>query len=393
VFSVPSEVSGRTIIAPMSAVTPWTLITEPEALRQLADELNTEGLVAVDTESNSLHAFQEQVCLVQFTANGDDILVDPLAVPDISPLGPLFENPGIEKIFHAAEYDLMVLARDYDFRFANLFDTMVAARILGRDKVGLGNLLEAEFGVKLAKKHQRANWGRRPLTADMLDYARLDTHYLIELRTKLKQDLMERERWAIAEEDFRRLVDTVLEPPEFDASDVWRVKGASKLQPEVLAVLQKLVDYRGEQAKRADVPLFKILGDKTLVAIAEARPSNNEELGALEGMSEGQVRRHGRGLLAAVQAGRNAGPPQRPKRSPYDEEFVERVDALREWRKNAAKAMEVESDVVLPRDLMESIARHNPRNPRELEADLGVLPWRLEHYGDEILDVLRKAGQ
>ncbi len=377
----------------MSADTPWTLVTDPEALRQLAGDLNKQGLVAVDTESNSLHAFQEQVCLVQFTANGEDILVDPLAVPDIRPLGPLFQNPDIEKIFHAAEYDLMVLARDYDFRFANLFDTMVAARILGREKVGLGNMLEAEFGVKLAKKHQRANWGKRPLTADMLDYARLDTHYLIELRNKLKNELMERQRWMIAEEDFRRLADNVLEPPDFDARDVWRVKGAYKLQPEVLAVLQKLVEYRAEQAARADVPLFKILGDKTLVAIAEARPTNNQELGEQPGMSEGQVRRHGKRLLAAVRAGRGAEAPRRPKRAPYDEEYVERVDALREWRKNAAKALEVESDVVLPRDLMESIAKRNPRNPRELEAELGVLPWRLQTYGDQILDTLKKANE
>lgn len=377
----------------MSADSPWTLITDAEALRQLAGELNTEGLVAVDTESNSLHAFQEQVCLVQFTANGDDILVDPLAVPDISPLGPLFQNPDIEKIFHAAEYDLMVLARDYDFGFANLFDTMVAARILGRERVGLGNMLEAEFGVKLAKKHQRANWGKRPLTADMLDYARLDTHYLIELRNKLKNELIERGRWVIAEEDFRRLADNVLEPAEFDARDVWRVKGAHKLQPDVLAVLQKLVDYRAEQAQRADVPLFKILGDKTLVAIAEARPGNNAELSEQPGMSDGQVRRHGKSLLAAVRAGRVTQAPRRPKREPYDEEYVERVDALREWRKNAAKAMEVESDVVLPRDLMETIAKRNPRNPRELEDELSALPWRLENYGDQILDTLKKANE
>lgn len=373
--------------------TPWMLITEPAELKGLAQELGRQRLVAVDTESNSLHAFREQVCLIQFSADGRDSLVDPLAVPDVGALGPLFSNPRIEKIFHAAEYDLMVLARDYGFGFRNLFDTMIAARILGRQQVGLGNMLEAEFGVKLAKKFQRANWGQRPLSREMLDYARLDTHYLIELRHRLKRELVERGRWPIAEEDFKRLETTVLEAPDADAADIWRIKGAYKLDRSVTPILQKLAEYRAQQAERADVPLFKVLGDSTLTAIASAAPVSLEQLSQIPGMSEGQIRRHGRAILAAVQAGAGAEPPPRPKRAPYDEAYVERLDALRNWRKQTAKAMEVESDVVLPRDLLEGLAKRNPRNRRELDAMLNELPWRRAQYGDQILDVLRKANQ
>jgi ribonuclease D len=142
--------------------------------------------VAVDTESNSLFAYREQVCLVQFSTTQADFLVDPLALADLTPLAPLFADPKIEKVFHAAEYDLLCLKRDFGFSFANLFDTMLAGRILGRKEIGLGAMLEAFYGVQADKRHQRANWGQRPLPAPLLEYATLDTHYLIPLRDAWK---------------------------------------------------------------------------------------------------------------------------------------------------------------------------------------------------------------
>src|SRR3989304_2551096 len=170
------------------------LITHPRQLEALAKTLASEAILAVDTESNSLHAYREQVCLVQFTTSQADYLVDPLVLLDLSPLAGLFSNPNIEKIFHAAEYDLVCLKRDFGFSFANLFDTMLAARILGRPGVGLGSLLESEFGVPLDKRFQRANWGQRPLPPSLLAYARLDTHYLIDLRHRLKAALEKKRR-------------------------------------------------------------------------------------------------------------------------------------------------------------------------------------------------------
>jgi len=184
---------------------PPKLITKAGELQQLVDKLALESIIAVDTESNSLFAYQEQVCLIQFSTQQYDYLVDPLALDDISSLEPIFSSPEIEVIFHAAEYDLLCLKRDFGFTFTNLFDTMVAARTLGQEAVGLGSLLKAKFGVAVEKKYQRANWGQRPLPEDMLQYAQLDTHYLIALRDILKQELITNGRYALAEEDFRRL--------------------------------------------------------------------------------------------------------------------------------------------------------------------------------------------
>lgn len=372
----------------MSARTHAQLITQAEELKSLAASLAVEKLIAVDTESNGLHAFHEQVCLIQFSTNEEDYLVDPLAIQDISPLAKIFSNPEIEKIFHASEYDLIVLQRDFGWRFANLFDTMIAARILGKKKVGLGGLLESELDVKLAKRFQKADWGKRPIPANMLDYARLDTHYLIELRRKLQDELKQGPRWPIAEEDFARLPTIIPTPAPASDGDIWRIKGVRDLQPQDRAILSKLADYRKKRAEKADVPLFKIIGDRTLSAIAAAAPRGLAELEQFEGMSTGQIRRHGRALLDAVQQGSKAEPIKRPRRGNYDENFAERVELLRNWRKLAARKMEVESDVILPRDVMEKLARENPQSIKALNTLLDDLPWRRDEYAEEIFKTL-----
>lgn len=346
--------------------------------------------VGVDTESNSLHAYRERLCLLQFSTPQEDALIDPLPLPDLQALAALFADRATEKIFHAAEYDLIVLQSQYELEFNNLFDTMIAARILGRKRVGLGSLLEEDFGIKLEKRFQRADWGARPLLPALLDYARMDTHHLIPLRDKLKADLEERGRWSLAQEDFARLPSLARAARQTEEMDeVWRVKGARDLHPQQAAILQELASYRVQRAIQADLPLFKIIGDSTLMAIAKAAPASLDELKTLDGMSEGQLRRHGKNLLAAVERGREAPPLRRPKRAPYDEAYVERLEKLRLWRRAAAKELDVESDVVLPRDIMEATARAYPRTAADLEPLFASVPWRLAAYGEQVLQALK----
>jgi ribonuclease D len=252
-------------------------------------------------------------------------------------------------------------------------------------------LLEEEFGIQLEKRYQRADWGERPLRGELLDYARLDTHYLIELRQRLKTQLEEKDRWELAREDFERLPQLVRagsEAPEQDQGP-WGIKGARDLNPQQAAILLELANYRQARAAEADKPLFKIMGDSTLSAIAAAGPQTRAELESIEGMTAGQIQRHGRALLEAVKRGQQAPPLRRPKRPPYDEAYVERVEKLRLWRKKAAQDLEVESDVVLPRDLMQAIARANPRRAEELEPLMASVPWRRVHYGAQILKALK----
>jgi ribonuclease D len=370
------------------------LITRQEALQNLVELLNRQAIIAVDTESNSLHAYQEQVCLIQFSTPHSDYLVDPLLLEDLSPLRPVFENGHIEKVFHAAEYDVYCLKRDFDFEFRNLFDTMLAARILGREGVGLGTLLEEEFDVHLEKRYQRANWGQRPLPSYLLAYARMDTHYLIALRNRLRAGLLQAGLWPLAAEDFRRLAELPLNgrANEDPTAGCWRVSGAYDLSPQQVAVLVELCRYRDKVARNIDRPLFKVISDATLLAIAERAPHDLQALGQLPGMSRRQVERHGKALLAVVQRGLDADPVYPPRSPRPSEAFLGRVEALRRWRKDTAEQMGVKSDVILPRDLMNAIAEQNPRGMEDLKMVLEEVPWRLKNFGGQILKVLGEAG-
>lgn len=364
------------------------LITQPDQVKLLLQSLSREPIIAVDTESNGLHAYQEQVCLIQFSTPDSDYLVDPLALDDLSPLAPIFKNKKIEKVFHAAEYDLICLKRDFGFEFANLFDTMIVARILGHKSVGLGSMLKAEFGVQLNKRYQRANWGKRPLSAQLLAYARMDTRYLIPLRNRLKESLKESKRWKVAVEDFKRL--TQVAPPREDpkTKSCWRVNGVYDLEPQRVAVLEELCQYRDQAAKKMDRPVFKVIGNSTLVAIAERAPTRTEELANIAGMTKRQIKRHANGILDAVKNGMQAEPIQRPVTHRPDDQYLHRIDALRQWRKATASKMDVDSDIVLPKDMLFTIAKAWPTNEHELEEIMADLPWRYSQFADSILDVI-----
>jgi ribonuclease D len=364
-------------------------ITQRDALLALAAELQRHSIIAVDTESNSLYAFRERVCLVQFSAGEKDWLVDPLALGDLSPLGPLFSDPAIEKVFHAAEYDVLCLKRDFGFQFASLFDTLTAARILGRKEVGLGSILAAEFGVEQDKRHQRANWGIRPLPPELLHYAVQDTRYLIPLRRRLAEALQEKGLWELAQEDFQRVYLVENHAAEEEAA-WWRVPHASELTPQQAAVLQELCRYRDSVARLLDRPRFKVMGSETLFALAQNCPGRLEDLRGLPGMTQPQVRRHGRAILQAVARGLEAEPLDFPKPRRPDERYLQRLDRLREWRKAKGRELGVESDVVLPKDLVHALAEAAPRDAQSLAIVMQTAPWRLEHWGDEILRILRK---
>lgn len=362
------------------------------ALKQLAETLSNESIIAVDTESNSLFAYQEQVCLIQFSTAKKDFLVDPIAIKDLSPLAPIFQNVNIEKVFHAAEYDIMCLRRDFDFTFANLFDTMVAASILGYNKLGLGNILQNEFGIKVDKHNQRANWGKRPLPNKMLTYAQIDTHYLISLRNKFKNELNEKKLLPLALEDFRRLQFVKFTNGNHTANHngnrIWRIKGIHDLTPKQAAVLQELYNYREKAARKMNRPLFKVIGDKTLIAIAVQMPENTMGLRQIPGMSKHQIERHGNQIIQALRNGKQAKPLYPPKRNHPNNRTLKRMDALKYWRKSTAENLGVKSDVVLPRDLLQTIVDQNPQNIEELNQILVDVPWRMEHFGNQILEVL-----
>ena len=378
-----------------TALPPPILVQDADALAGLVVELAREPAIGVDTESNSLYAYRERVCLIQFSTPALDYIVDPLTLPNLDPLAPLFASPSIQKIFHAAEYDLIGLTRDYGFKFANLFDTMIAARTLGWPRLGLAAILSEQYGVVMNKRLQRANWGQRPLTAELLDYARLDTRYLVTLRAVLAGELAAAGRTVEVDEEVARLVRAAegAVPLPANPNAFWRVNGSRDLTPAQAAILRELFTYRERQAERADRPPFKIMSDETLLEVAQAEPAALEGLEGLSGMTPAQVRRHGAQLLAAVRRGRAAGPAYPPHYEREPDSVRERYELLHQWRKTRAKARGVESDVIVPRDALWELARRNPNTAEALETIEHLGPWRRETYGAEILAILRADGQ
>lgn len=368
---------------------PPVLIADAAGLAQLVQTLEACDAIAVDTESNSLHAYRERVCLIQFSTPSEDYLVDAIALPDLSALAPLFANPAQQKIFHAAEYDVTCLGRDYGFTFSNLFDTMSAARTLGWPQVGLAAILEARFGVTLNKAYQKADWARRPLTPEQIDYARHDTHYLVALRDLQVRELAAAGHWDEALEDFARLarlpasVAATADPMAF-----WRVKGAYDLTPTQAALLRAVHAFRDAEAARLDRPPFKVMDEATLLALARHAPANLEDLRRLARMPPPQVQRYGRGLLEAIEAGRHA-PPVKPPVTPREPDDIrDRHDRLRAWRKQRAQTRGVESDVILPKSTLRDLARRPPVTLDDLAAIADFGPRRRAMYGAEILALL-----
>ena len=364
-------------------------IDQPAALQAMVADLSRQSLVAVDTESNSLYAYQEQVCLIQFSTSEQDYLVDPLALQDLSPLSPIFSNPDIEKIFHAAEYDLICLKRDFNFTFQNLFDTMIAGRILGRDAFGLASMLQIVFDIKVDKRYQKANWGKRPLPREYTDYARLDTHYLIPLRNSMKEELLKSDRWPLAQEDFIRQCNVELPVTENGLNLCWRIAGREKLSDRQMAVLQSLCIYRDKQAQMRDVPPFKIISNRSLLQIALAGPTNEQSLAELDGLSYRNIQRHKNWLVEAVRVGSRHTPVTRAAFSRRDNDMVDRLKQLHNWRKMTAQKMGVPSDIVLPRDIMQEIASQNPSKLEELRELMETIPWRFERFGKDLMRELQ----
>lgn len=381
------------ICMPVPALPPPTAdpiwVNRQDIFLKMVDDLSHQWVIAIDTESNSLFAYREQVCLIQFSTGKTDYLVDPLVLSDLSALGPIFANPEIEKVFHAAEYDLICLKRDFAFTFTNLFDTMIASRTLGRSSVGLAAMLDEEFGIVLDKRYQRANWGARPLGGALLAYARLDSYYLIPLRHRLKTVLEETERLALAEEDFRRQCDSTHVPAESDACQWWRVAAGQEINARQAAVLAELCQYRDNRARLADLPAFKVFSNQMLVAIAQAGPTTLAALVAATHLNGHQYDRHAEGLLQAVKRGLQAEPLRKPLQPRPDDHFLNRVERLKSWRKSTAQSWGVESDVVLPREVMETIAQNPPRTSEDLDALMVSVPWRRKHFGPEILAMFR----
>jgi len=369
-------------------VTPW--IRTPEAVALLARSLATCRALGLDTESDSLYHHFDKVCLVQIaTDRGEETLVDPLAARDLSPLGPVLADPAVVKVLHGADYDVATLKRDFGFSFAGLFDTMIAARFLGRAQIGLAALALEELGVTLSKDSQKDDWSRRPLTPKQEAYALADVRHLVALEQRLREKLREVGRldWVLEECE----AVAALEPMQRrrDPSAFVAVKGARRLAPRQLAALRELMAWRERRAEQTDRPAFKILGNETLLRLAERPPRSPGELRGVAGVPP-RLKDRPEELLAALS--RAAALPSselpcfpRAPRPVVSDTVVRRIERLKAWRARRAAELGVEVAVVLPQRLIDRVAETAPRDAAALGAVAGLRRWRVAAFGEELL--------
>ncbi|HUT24396.1 MAG TPA: HRDC domain-containing protein [Sumerlaeia bacterium] len=371
-----------------------------ELLDRVVAEIRAAPRLAVDTEADSLHHYYEKVCLIQVSVAGAHYVIDPLAGVDLSLLlQALAQKP---LIFHGADYDLRMLRAGFAFEpHGEVFDTMLAAQLLGYEDLGLGTLVQRFFGVELPKTARKLDWSQRPLTDRMLDYAVNDTRFLEPLADRLGAELA-----RLGREDWHRqacaaLVEASRETNRRAPDMEWRIKGSAQLRGRPLALVRELWRWREAEAKRSDRPPFKILGNQKLVELAAwAAQRPYRDLSQGPALPRNCTGRRRAALQRAVEEGRHLpqsqwpGPPKRPS-SPHDgppspdRDFV---NALCEIRDGLAQGFDIPPSVLAPRSAMIAVARHRPRSAEEMVLRTPLLPWQAEILAPGVVPVFRARG-
>ena len=361
-------------------------------VERFTSEISATREIALDTEGASFHRFVDRIYLLQLSTRQHHAVIDPLPIGVPSGLGALLEDPTVEVVFHDADYDLRLLQQDYGWQVRTIFDTRIAAQLLGYTAFGLAALLERFFEVKLDKKHQRADWSMRPLTEGMLDYAAQDTRHLLQLRDQLAAELERTGRSAWAREEFA-LLEGIRWQDEAPGTSYLRVKGARDLTRRELAVLRELVPWRDAVAGSLDRATFRVLGNEQLLDIARTQPRTKEALAKVKGMPRAVLEQRGEELLDAVTralAVPEAELPKFPRAARWDRdpEFDARVSALKTARDAAAKRLQLDPGVLCSRDRLEAVARRNPATVEEVAEVNELRRWQVAELAEAFVEAL-----
>lgn len=339
--------------------------------------------LAVDTEADSFYHYFHKCCLVQISDGHRVFLVDSIAVTDRPALGALFADPAMTKVLHAAEQDVLYLRRDFGVEIRPLFDTMIAAQLLGKKSVGLAGLLQEYFAVTLDKGCQRDDWSRRPLTTRQMAYAAEDVRHLIRLAHALEADLSAAGRLEWAREEFEHIARRSWPVRDFDPEEFWGIKGARDLDPRMAATLRELYVMRDVRARAADVPPFRIVSDETLLVLARKLPRQAGDLDGVKGFTPLVRRRIGPLVLESVVRALEM-PEELLPRPPRNQgrrrtaAFRTRVERLRAWRRERAAALGLDPGVLFPQSTLDALADRGAAALQEPAEIPGLRRWRRE---------------
>lgn len=347
------------------------MIATTDALEQLVEAIGRSDRVALDTEADSLHCYFEKLCLLQIgLGEGRNELVDPLAGLDLQPLLDVMTSR--KMVLHGADYDLRILREFGRFEPVELFDTSLAARLLGRKELGLAALVENSFGVQLCKASQKANWGLRPLSPRMVEYALNDVRYLLELAARLEEELRALDRISWLEESCERLVEGARRSGEKDPDRVWRITGTSALDARGTAIARELWFWRDAEAREWDRPPFHVMSNHNIVTIAAnlsaGKPFSTPRFG------KSRTKRFEAVVARALALPKSEWPQDKKhKRRKVSKEELKRFDEYKARRDKAAKRLALEPSVIAPKALLEA-ASTDPETPK-------LMNWQRELLG------------
>ncbi len=373
--------------------TKYTLINTKTDLEKITRDLKKEKSIAVDVEADSMYHFKEKVCLIQLATKKKQVVIDPLQIQNLSSLNILFSNSNIKKIFHGADFDVRSLYRDFDIKIKNLFDTQLASVFLGIKETGLDAVVKKRFKISLNKKYRKKDWSKRPLPKDMIEYAVNDTIYLIKLAKILEKELKKINRISWVYEECKIL--SKVRPALLNSAPLFmKFKGAGKLNRKSLAVLEALLKLRLSMAEKKDKPLFKIIGNNSIMKTVKEKPANLRQLERTKALSQKQIEMYGDAIVRAVNSSLMlpaADLPvyQRRKALVLSPEVPLRAKAIKRWRDSKAKEIGLEPSIVCNKSIINSIAMQNPAYLKDLSKIKEMKKWQKNEFGRDIVSILK----
>ncbi len=375
---------------------PYVFIDRQSDFDALIPKLLTHKYVSIDTESNSMYVYKEQLCLVQLASEHLNAVVDSLSV-DVRGLAAVFADKRVEKIFHSAESDIKTLKASLPVKFENIFDVMIAAKYLGVNRCGLENLVKERLGVALNKKYQKADWGRRPLLKEMLDYAIGDVLYLHKLRVIFAEELRKKGRLEEIQGQFAEIAAQEPGKHVVDENAFLRVHQARQLNGRGLAVLREIYLGREKAARERNKPTFKIISEDLMFRLAIAPKEALDNISIFKGVTSYVLSNHGPWIKDAIHAGMKAPEVEFPKRNHiandkrlHFEGIRERFKLLKTWRLETANRRNMLPEAVLSNDVLEKAALINPKTTEELKEVKGFGLEKYTLYAEEMLKALKK---
>lgn len=369
----------------------YLYITDQEALDRAVEVIESSPYLALDTESSSFYTYVNELCLLQFSCQGLHGIIDPLEDLNLSRLGRVMEDASIEKIFHAAASDIVELKRDLGWKFVNVFDTFLACKYLSLDQCSLSGLVEHYCGVKLTKGEQKSNWKQRPLTKSQLDYAHLDTRYLIEIRNQMHPEL---EKRGLEQEYYQEIEFQVAtlssDTKEKDPDAYARVNGVQKLNAAERGRFKELFELREQEAARLNIAPFRLINNHEMIRMACNPPADEQGLKRFKG-HPGFLGKKSTEILKNLKASNPIEKKRMPAPPVFEPGTEDLFKELKNWRASRAEKRNLESGMILNNRVLKEIARQRPESVNEIKSMNLMTDWKAENYGPDLIHIISEA--